>query len=105
LYSDSSKKGTAKGIATVAIRPRFGCYEPVSSRFSCAEVAEGSAGQAPGGKVARWRGVKVERTYTDVLSSPGRQIIRQLLPIILCTPVCCAITKDSRPSPPSLGTT
>jgi hypothetical protein len=77
-------------LRTVASRPRFGCYEPARSKFSCAEVAEGSAGQATGGKVARWRGVKVERTYIDVLSSLGRQTIRQLLPIILCTPVCCA---------------
>ena len=47
-----------------------------SYRFSYTEVAEGSAGQAPGGKVARWQGGKVagkvERTYIDVLFSSGR---------------------------------
>jgi hypothetical protein len=40
-----------------------------SYRFSYTEVAEGSAGQAPGGKEVG----KVERTYIDVLFSQGRQ--------------------------------
>ena len=48
-------------------RPRFSCYSPVCT---------GSAGQAPGGKVARRQGGqearKVERTYIDVLFPLGR---------------------------------
>jgi hypothetical protein len=39
-----------------------------SYRFSYTEVAEGSAGQAPGGKEVR----KAECTYIDVLFSSGR---------------------------------
>jgi hypothetical protein len=46
------------GVRSVVSRPRFGCYSPVRT---------GSAGQAPGGKVAR----KVERTYIDVLFPLG----------------------------------
>ena len=36
-----------KQVEDVANRPRLGCYSPARSRFSYAEVAEGSAGQAP----------------------------------------------------------
>jgi hypothetical protein len=48
---------------SVASKPRFGCYSPART---------GSAGQAPGGKVARWRGVKVVHICIDVLSPSGR---------------------------------
>jgi hypothetical protein len=42
--------------------------------------------------MARWHGGEELRSnvHIDVLSSSGRQTIRQLLPTILCTPVYCA---------------
>src|SRR3954452_3237150 len=85
-----------RGVHSVVSRPRFDCYSAARSWFSCAEVAGGFSWAGPrrqGGEVARWQGVKVEHAYIDVLSSSGRQTIRQLLPIIPCTPVCCAQQK------------
>ena len=34
-------------FTVVANRPRFGCYSPARNRYSCVEVAEGSARQGP----------------------------------------------------------
>jgi hypothetical protein len=55
-----------------------------SYRFSYTEVAEGFSWAGP-----RWQGGKVARKDAPSPSQVGRQM-RQLLPTILCTPLCCA---------------